>query len=124
MIGKDARADTDADNQIAPINRQGRLERLDDREPRPPDVLQIGGVSDDDCKFIAAQARREADFPCRVLQAMRKTDQDTVAKGVSHAVIQILEIIDIEEKYADQTALSSRPNNRGVEQHEKFPPVR
>src|ERR1700735_2875803 len=111
MIRKDARADAHADNQIAAIDRQGFLEGLYDSQSGPPDVLQIGGASDHYRKFIPAQSRCEPQLPGGLFQAFCKIDQHSVAKGVAHPVVEILEVVDVEEKYAHQTSFGACPGD-------------
>src|ERR1700735_1625082 len=98
MVGIDARTDTDIDDQFPMINTQRPLKGLNNLQAGRADALQVASIFQGDRELIAAESCRKPERSHRLLQTSGKTHQHAVAEGVSHAVIDILEIINVDKK--------------------------
>ena len=58
------------------------------------------------------------------LEPPRNGDQHAITVGMTHAVVECLEVVDIEEEHADALAGDARPLERFVERAEQLPAVR
>ena len=72
------------------------------------DLFHAAGTLLDDCEFIPAQTRGEsAQFGC-LAQPLRNALQHEISERVSHAVVDILEIVEVEKEYAHLCAVACR----------------
>src|ERR1700679_1415741 len=124
MVGIDARTDADIDDQFPMINSQRPLKGLNNFQAGRPDALHVASIFQGDCELIAAESCRKPERSYRLLQTLGKTCQHAVAEGVSHAVIDILEIIDVEKQNPYLRSGQSGASDRGVEQGEPFTTIR
>src|ERR1700735_5444129 len=98
MVGIDARAEPDVDDHVPIINHHPRLKDFTNFQAVCADTLHFASIFQGDRELIAAESCRKSERSDRLLQTPGKTYQHAVAEGVSHAVIDILEIIDVEKK--------------------------
>src|SRR5206468_1759505 len=89
-----------------------------------PDLLDITGAFPDHGEFIATQSRGESACCRKPLQPLAHRDEDAIAKGMPHAIVDELEIVDVHEHDADQMTVRAGPVDRHVEQLEEMAAVR
>jgi hypothetical protein len=82
------------------------LKRAYQRAAGARNLFHTAGALLDDRKFVAAQTSGEPTELGRLAQALCDTLQHEIAEGVTHAVIDVLEIVEVEEKYS--TCVPSR----------------
>src|SRR5450755_4322282 len=123
MFRIDARPDTHADNKLAAIDRQRLLKGLNNTHPGRLDVFAALSTGENDGEFVATQPRSKTErLDCR-LQTFRKTHQDTIAKGVPHAIVDVLEIVNIKKVHPYLRSCRARALNCGVKENEPFSAV-
>src|ERR1700683_200620 len=114
MVRIDARPDAHADNKLATIDGQWLLKSLNNTHPGRLDVFAALSTGENDGKFVATQPCSKTErLDCR-LQTFRKTHQDTIAKGVPHAVVDVLEIVNIKKEHPYLRSCRTRAVNGGV----------
>jgi len=64
MVRIDARARTDAHNQIAAVQQYGLLERLDELQAGDANVFDAAGALVSDGEFVSTQARGKSEGVC------------------------------------------------------------
>src|SRR5450755_2001624 len=106
VIRVDTGPDADADQKLPLLNEQRLLKRAHEGATGACNLLHAAGALLDDSEFIAPQASGESAKLGRLAQALRDPLQDQVAKRVSHAVIDVLEIVEIKEKHANLRAVA------------------
>ena len=90
---------------------------------RPRDRLEqaLGGgrgagdpvrVLEQERELVAAEARRRVDRPQALLQPGRDLDQELVAGGVAEAVVDRLEVVEVEEQQGDVVPAAPRTLER------------
>src|ERR1700677_2455 len=77
-----------------------------------------------DRELIAPQARGEPETLGGFLEALSDADEHAVAESVAHAVVEILEVVEVDEEHGDAAAARSRPLDRAVQEDEELAPVR
>ena len=76
-----------------------------------------------DGEFIAAESRGEPAVLRDRLEPPRDGDQHAIPVGMAHAVVERLEVVDVEEEHADALAGDARPIERLVERAKQLPAV-
>src|SRR6266404_4239631 len=89
--------DADCDQQFAPFNQQWAMERVHESVAALDDLLDAFAFAVHDGKFITPKARCKAVRGRQYGQSPGHGLQYTVPCGVSHAVIEVLEIVQIQK---------------------------
>ena len=103
----DADARGDRDRLAGDVVRRAELadEPLGHR-PRPAQVRQVLGQ---DRELVAAQAGDDVAFADQPGDAVRDGDQELVARGVAHGVVDDLEVVEVDEQHGrDPVASATR----------------
>lgn len=87
---------------LAAVQRERRPDRLGHPHPQQLDVGLGHPVADDD-ELVAPEPGQGVTRPDHGLQALRHQDQQLVAGGVPDAVVDHLELVDVEEQCRDRT---------------------
>ena len=82
-----------------------------------------GGILVHGGEFVAPQAAGEAKGLRRLLEPLSDARQHPVSEGVSHAVVEILEIVDIQEEHGHVPPVLGGSFESMVEKHEDLPAV-
>ena len=77
-----------------------------------------------DREFVAPQARGEPETLRGLLETLSDADEHAVAEGVAHAVVEILEVVEVDEEHGDPGAALPCALERAVEEDEELAPVR
>ncbi len=100
MIRIHTGAYADADKQLTAFDEHGSLECAHELATDPGDVCNSGRCRVYDGEFVPSEAGGEASGSTRRFpQAVRNALQHEIAKRVTHAVVDILEVVQIEEKH-------------------------
>ena len=83
----------------------------------------VGGTLLHDGEFIAAEPRGESAVLRDRLEPLRDRDQHAIPVGMTHAVVERLEVVDVEEEHADALAGNARAIERFVERAKQLPAV-
>ena len=75
-------------------------------------------------KLVAAEAGRRVRRPQALLQAERDLDEQLVAGRVAEAVVDRLEVVEVEEQQGDVVAAAARPLERVLDAVQEQRPVR
>ena len=78
---------------------------------------------EDDRELVAAEARAEADLATDRAQALGDRLQHAVAEHVAHAVVDVLEVVEVEEEHAGKRTVLRRARKRLVQLHQELAPV-
>ena len=62
-------------------------------------VLAVGGLLDEDGELVAAETRRRVGCTQHRLQAVGNAGEQLVAGHVSEAVVDLLEVVEVEEQH-------------------------
>ena len=92
--------------------------------PKASISVGVGGALLHEREFIAAQPRGESVVARDGLEPPRNGDQHAISVRMAHAVVERLEVVDVEEEDADAFAGDARPIERLVERAEQLPAVR
>ena len=123
VIGKHARAHADAHDDLAIVHLQRRIEGAHDARAEGEYLIGIDGALLHEREFIAAQSRGEPAILRDRLEPPRDGDQHAIPVGMSHAVVERLEVVDVEEEHADALAGDARPIECLVERAKQLPAV-
>ena len=97
----DPAADADAD--VAAL--AGDVERLAERRAQPAGghrrLRLVGDAGAEDRELVAAEARDQVALADRAAQALGDLDQQPVAGLVAEAVVDDLEVVEVEEQHRD-----------------------
>ena len=102
------RAERDADARVhehlaaarlARVQREGRVERVDDALRRARGVAGVAHVLDQDRELVAAEARGRVAVAQAVAQAVGHRHQQLVAHRVPERVVHRLEVVEVEEHH-------------------------
>ena len=124
VVRVEARSDAHAHGDAAPLDAERPFESADDAMSGQERRLRRIDLLVHDREFIAPQARGETESLGGLLQALSDADEHAVAEGVAHAVVEILEVVEIDEEYGDAAAARARPLDRAVQEDEELAPVR
>src|ERR1700677_3349185 len=124
MIGIHARAHADADHQVSTINRHRFLKGVHQLPADCSNAFHVLYTVEHDGELVAAETRREATGTCPCSQPLRNRTQHAVAESMTEAIVDVLEIVEIHEKYTDGREVRLRPCNDGLQMHEQLTPVR
>ena len=119
-----ARTEAEAHQELAPVDDERLLEALHQPVRGALDVCGRLHPLDDDGELVAAEARAEADLPHHRAQALGNRLQHAVAEHVAHAVVDVLEVVEVEEEHAGKRIALRRARQRLVELHQELAPVR
>ena len=95
-------ADAGVDRDVALVDDERLLDRL---HQAVGDVLRLlgGGAAEEHRELVAAEASREVDRPDARLDAPGDGDQELVADVVAEAVVDRLEVVEVEEEHCRAT---------------------
>ena len=88
------------------------------------DLRRRACLLEHDRELVAAEARAEAEVAHRGPQAVRDGLQHAVAEHVAHAVVDVLEVVEVEEEDAGERPALGRARERLVQLHEELAAVR
>ena len=116
MIGEDADADRRRDDQFA---RAFDIQRT---RQRPDDLLRNGlGVGDvaqafdQQRELVATEARDDVALAHASAQAFAHRAQHEIAAAVTHRIVDVLEVVEIEEQHRDAGIAAARAIDRSDE---------
>ena len=79
-------------------DRECHAEDIDQALGHRDRVTQVGLVVDQDGELVAAQPRGEVLLPDAAPDAVADRDQELIARGVAHGVVDDLEVIEVQEQ--------------------------
>ncbi len=123
MVREDAGAEAEAHEQFAPVDDQRLLETADDPVGCPLDVLRAPRRCANHRELVAAEARAVAEVADGGAQALGHGLQHAVAEHVTHAVVDVLEVVEVQEEHAREGVLRCGAGERLVQLHQELPPV-
>ena len=109
-------ADARAHAQLVAIDPERRREGLDDARAEDLGRCRVCLVRDEDREFVAAEPRRGVGSAQALADALGRLDQQPVAGQVAEAVVDELELVDVEEEHGDlavRRARLARARDRG-----------
>ena len=122
--GRAAPADARADV----VRRTGNVERSGQRRVHAGDRLLhagiVGVLAHQDHELVAAEARHRVDVGHRFLQPLRHHAQGFVASGVAEAVVDQLEVVEIDEQHHDRARVPLGVEQRLLQAVDEQLPVR
>src|SRR5690606_8497319 len=123
VIGKDARADADTQAQLAAMDRERGLELLQHGGAHALDVRDRRDVLADDRELIAPEPRAE-----RIREVHVRTDavahdlQHAIAERVTQAVVDRLEVVEIDEQDCEPRTVRAGAHDGSFEPREQMTP--
>ena len=109
-------ADARRRKQLAATEPQRLAERLQDLRGQRFTLLYMREGIDQDRELVAAEARDYPAIPERVGDAAADLDQHLVASGVTDAVVDQLESVEIQEQHRERRAFAiARSADRAIE---------
>ena len=126
LAGRRARhgdADAGADEVVDPAHRVGLGEGGGDAVGDRDRLVLVGEPVDEDAELIAAEAGDDVARPQVPAQARRHRSQQLVAGVVAHAVVDQLEVVEVEEEDPDRRAGDGAALERVVERVDEAEPV-
>ena len=123
MIREHARTDAGPDQDLPFVHDERLRENIDQLLAGSENPLGRRRIFVHGGELIAAQAAGEAEIQHRLLEPPRNTRQYLIAEGVAQAVVEILEIVDIDEEHAHVTPILHGAPQRMVEQNEQMSAV-
>ena len=124
MMREDACPHAGANHHLATVYEQRPLEYLDELVTGCRRRFFGCCILVDHREFIATQTAGEPKGLSGMFQALRDARQHLIAKSVSHAVVEILEVIDIDEKDTDMMLILRRAFQCMIQQNEQLPSIR
>src|ERR1700726_1635000 len=124
IVGVHTRPDTHADQELALLNEQRLLERANQCAAGAGDIFHTAGALLDDRKLVSAQTGGEAAELGRLAQPLRDALEHEISESVPHAVIYVLEVVEVNKKDADLRAVACRVLERDVQVGQQLPPIR
>src|SRR5512138_2138063 len=119
MVGINARADAHANPELTAVHDERALELFENERADALDLIHGIDVLADHGELIAPEARTEGARrrPLRT-QALADDLKHAVAERMSQAVVDRLEVVEIDEQYRNARAAQSRAFERVLEVHE------
>ena len=124
VLGEGRRAAAHADRELTAIDDDRPLEEADQAARAPLDLVDRARVGEDQRELVAAQSRDEARFAAHLPQSFADAHQHTVAELVAEAVVDRLEVVEIEEQHRELSATAGGRHDHLVQPREELTAVR
>ena len=105
-------ADARPDAHLHAVERERRVERLDQRAGQPLDLADRGDALEQHGELIAAEARHGVRGARRLDDALRDRLQQAVAGVVAERIVDVLEVVEVEEHDRDEALAALRQGER------------
>ena len=124
VVREHACTEAEAHEQLAAFDDERFLETAHDPVRGELDFLGPARLFEDHDELVAAQPRAVAEVAHGRAQAIRHCLQHAVSEHVAHAVVDGLEIVEVEEVHAGEQAALGRARERLVKLDEELAAVR
>ena len=100
-------ADADGDDDVVTVDEVGRPELAHEAFGHRHRAPQVGGVVGEDRELVAAEAGHEIRLADRPGDALGDADEEGVAGGVAEAVVDDLEVVEVDEQDGGRALLDA-----------------